>query len=304
MPSANRILRRFVPAIPRLSHNRLLMAPLDGADWLLRLPYRELRALPPNRFRMRVGVGNRLLGNAVHYRTFAMNFWLDAFGTGLVGPDSRILDIGCGCGRFAVALASFSYHGQGFTGRYTGIDVDGEMLAWCRRHFPADRFRFIEVDAANSAYRPDGAGERRGLRFDVESGSQDLVLANSLFKHLLPDIAAVYVAESARVLRPGGCLQLSALRIEDVRAASAAGVKNYRWTCSHRMGEAYVEDPRVPEAAVAYEDAFIRRLLAEAGFDAVETLPTRDHAIYRATRADRPLAPAHVIAARTVTPVG
>lgn len=270
-------LRRIVPSVPRLSHHRLLMLPLDALDALLRLPYSELRGLPPNRFRIRVGVGNRLLGNAVHYRTFAYNFWLDAFVTGLVGPSSDILDVGCGCGRFAMPLRDFSYHGHRFAGHYTGIDVDAEMLSWCRRHFPADRFTFLEVKTASAAYRPHGSTGR--TRFDVDDATQDLVLANSLFTHLLPNDAETYVREASRVLRPGGQLRFSALRIEDVRD----GVVD-RWTFKHRHDEAYIEDPRVPEAAVAYEDAYFTSLLRDSGFDSIDRLPTQHHAIYCATR--------------------
>ncbi len=260
------------------------MAPLDAADWLLRRPYRELRALPPNRFRIRVGVGNRLLANAVHYRTFATNFWLDAFASGVAGPGSDILDIGCGCGRFALTLREFRYHGRRFSGHYTGIDVDAEMLAWCRRHFPADRFSFLEVDAANTAYRPDGREKQEQVRFAAQDQSQDLVLANSLFTHLLADAAVAYVREAARVLRPGGCLQLSALRIEDVHEAKAPGMSDRRWSFEHRVGAAYVEDLRVPEAAVAYEHSYLKGILRDAGFGPIETLPTDTHAIYRATK--------------------
>lgn len=295
MSAANRLFRRLVPAVPRLSRHRVLMAPLDTADWLLRRPYRELRALPPNRFRIRVGVGNRLLANAVHYQTFATNFWLDAFASGIARPDSDILDVGCGCGRFAHALREYRYHGRKFSGHYTGIDVDREMLAWCRRRFPAAHFSFIEVDAANTAYRPDGTARQERVRFAVEDQSQDLVLANSLFTHLLADAAVAYIREAFRALRPGGGLQISVLRIEDVRQARAPGMRESRWSFGHRLGEAYVEDLRVPEAAVAYEHAYVQGILRDAGFGPIETLPTDTHAIYRATK---PAAVVPVVRAR------
>ena len=39
-----------------------------------------------------------------------------------------------------------------------------------------------------------------------------------------------------------------------------------RWTFEHRRGNAYVESPRYPEAAVAYHEAFMTELARNYGF--------------------------------------
>ena len=62
------IVRRLVPSVPALSRNRLLMAPLDLLDRVISLPFAEARKLPPNRLRIRVGVGNRILFNQFQHR--------------------------------------------------------------------------------------------------------------------------------------------------------------------------------------------------------------------------------------------
>src|SRR5262245_33851322 len=140
MSFADRWLRRLVPAVPRLSRVRWAMLPLDALDRAPCWPWREQRRLTPHRMRLRRGGGIRLLFNGVQFVRFPVNFWLEALSTGAVRTDSKIVDLGCGCGRFAAVLRDYHFHGHVFTGTYTGVDVDEEMLRWCRAAFPAERF--------------------------------------------------------------------------------------------------------------------------------------------------------------------
>ncbi len=261
-----RLIRRLVPAVPALSRVRALMLPLDLLDRLACLPFRELRGLPPNRFRIRVGVGNRILFNAAHYRLSPMNFWLHAFAGGYATPASRIVDLGCGCGRYAMPLRDYWFHGRRFEGRYLGVDVDEAMLAWCRRRFPADRFEWHRAESASRTYNPRGR-DGGPVRLPAEDGSRDFVMANSLFSHLLEGEFTRYLAESARVLRPGGVLMLSAFCLEHVDRSSAS-----RWSFRHRAGGAWIESPRYPEAAVAYPERWLTESCRAAGFEGVEVL--------------------------------
>lgn len=281
MSGIDGLLRRMVPALPTLSRRRWLMAPLDAVDWLARRPYRELRGLPPNRFRIRVGVGNRVLFNAAHYRVFPVNFWLEALNAGVVRMDSNILDIGCGCGRFAFVLREFHFHGREFVGRYTGVDVDHEMLDWCRGNFSADRFNWLGVDAKSAVYAPGAEGGGAARRLEVADASQDFVLANSLFTHLLAEDLRDYIREAGRVLKPGGHFQFSVFLMDDVRADSAGSAKAHRWSFRHRVGDAWVENERLPEAAVAYERAFVERACRDAGMLETETFRTHTHCMMR-----------------------
>ena len=97
------------------------------------------------------------------------------------------LDIGCGIGRHALALASLGYH-------VTAIDGSGSGLAYAAR------------DA-----------ERHGLTIDFRTGSMlslpmadatcDYVLAWNVIYHGDRDVVDQCVAEIARVLKPGGIYQ-------------------------------------------------------------------------------------------------
>jgi SAM-dependent methyltransferase len=103
---------------------------------------------------------------------------------GLVGPDSDVLDLGCGIGRITAALAERCRS-------VLGIDASAGMVQEARRRHP-------------------------GLRFETTSGedlrtlpdaSFDLVLAVDSFPYLvLGGVAERHVADAARVLRPGGAL--------------------------------------------------------------------------------------------------
>src|SRR2546428_6044667 len=116
--------------------------------------------------------------------------------------DSRILDIGCGCGRVASALARY----MSSTGSYDGFDVANEAVEWCQRHisarFPNFRFRLIPV--FSQRYSPQGSLGASEIAFPYEDNGFDLVFAASVFTHIPPDGLANYIAETRRVLRPGG----------------------------------------------------------------------------------------------------
>ena len=45
-----------------------------------------------------------------------------------------------------------------------------------------------------------------------------------------------------------------------------------RWTFNHRIGEAFVEDIKYPEAAVAYTREFMEKLCCSVGFSDVSII--------------------------------
>lgn len=303
MPLADQTLRRLIPAVPALSRVRALMLPLDLIDRVLCLPYPEFRDLPPNHLRIRIGVGNRILFNAAQFRTFPVAFWLDALERGLVRLDSNIVDLGCGCGRFALTLRDLFFHDRRFTGHYFGVDVDDEMLAWCRTHFPQDHFEFHKVDTYSRTYNPRPAhantlakpATANGLShtalaepkplpkplpacldLPVEENSTDFAFANSLFSHLLEVEFRSYLNEAARVLRSGGSMQFSVFCLQHVNQGGGS-----RWSFRHRLGPAYIENEKYPEAAVAYDLQWLRDTSLDAGFTHVEVLPSSGQTMMR-----------------------
>ena len=159
MPSApvkrwsfDRAICKLFPPTSRLAFNPLFKATANAFVVVPRLICLEFRDLPPNHLRIRIGVGNRVLNNQVHFLVHARNFWMFVFTERLANAGSTIVDIGSGCGRWAHWLRDYNFRGRIFTGRYIGIDIDGEAIAWCEKHYGVDRFRFHHFTDASVSY--------------------------------------------------------------------------------------------------------------------------------------------------------
>jgi 2-polyprenyl-3-methyl-5-hydroxy-6-metoxy-1,4-benzoquinol methylase len=79
----------------------------------------------------------------------AGKFFLDDFlNCGLLAPGARLLDIGCGCGRLAQAMAS-DPRVRDWNFSYLGFDVDKACISRCEenitRRTPRFRFRHYDV---------------------------------------------------------------------------------------------------------------------------------------------------------------
>jgi len=262
----DRTLRRFVPSLARLTSNPVCKIALDLCDALPRLAFRELAGIPPNHLRVRVGVGNRVFANQVAFLTEATRFWTHFLHAGYCRLDSTIVDIGCGCGRYAVFLRDYRYKSETFSGRYVGIDVDQEMLDWCTKHFDRERFEFHRSPHTSQAYRAQGA-PTPFYRLPLEDGTADFVFSVSLFTHLLEEELLNYCRESWRVLKPGGHMVMSFFSMEHPPPTYGG-----RHTFEFQVGNAHVENPAVPEAAVAYHEDFMVSAARRAGFDAPAAL--------------------------------
>lgn len=100
----------------------------------------------------------------------------------------RILDFGCGVGRVLRHLG-----GLGQVCSLHGVDIDHEMVAWCKANIPyAD---FTVGDHEPPLPYPDG--------------SFDLVFNHSVFTHLDERRQDQWLAEIRRVLTPGGIALLT-----------------------------------------------------------------------------------------------
>jgi SAM-dependent methyltransferase len=177
---------------------------------------------------------------------------------GLQSSD-RVLDIGCGIGRMARVLVPELRP----PGSYDGFDIVPEGISWCRNHYrdtPA-RFRFEHVNLHNAEYNPGGVASAAHFRFPYDDGTFDLALATSVFTHLLADAADHYLAETARVLSPGGRLFGTWFLLDPGRPA-AAEAPSFSPAAG---GAAATLDPAIPEAAVAYQEAWLRERLHAHG---------------------------------------
>ena len=169
-----------------------------------------------------------------------------------LSPDARVLDVGCGIGRIARPLTRFLDE----RGSYEGFDVNPIGVGWCQPRYPA-RFRFTLADLFNARYQPRGRHRAAEYRFPYDDDSFDVAVASSVLTHLLEDEAAHYLAEIARVLKPGGRALITFFLLDD---ESRAAIREGRAGLAFLAPEAHVAVLRddLPEEAVAYDEAWVR----------------------------------------------
>jgi SAM-dependent methyltransferase len=125
----------------------------------------------------------------------------------LTETEASVLDIGCGCARAARVLLPSPRIKS-----YVGFDVIPQSIDWCNRFltplFP-QRARFLHFDVYSAEYNPSGSMLASDLVFPCADKSVDLVVAASLFTHLLEPDAIHYLNEVGRVLSKRGRAALS-----------------------------------------------------------------------------------------------
>ena len=255
------IYRKFVPSIAKLSYNPIVKAGGNAIASMLALPFPELRNMPPNHLRIRVGSGNSLFNGQVEFIQTGTRCWLGFLSREYCTRSSDVVELGCGCGRIALGLNE-PWWDPWFEGTYVGVDIDSEMIDYCRNNFPPDRFKFILSPHKSRTYSPNKSCATPECALDLMIAapqSKDFVYSISLYTHLLEEEIIDYTQETYRILRAGGIMYVTFFCIEHVELGS-------RWTFRHRRGNAYVENQRYPEAAVAYQEAFMIELATNCGF--------------------------------------
>jgi len=262
----DKLLRKIVPSVPVLARTPLAKL-LDLADSFIKFKHPGWSHLPPASLRMRIGVGNRILRNHQYFLQSGNGLVEELSQRKYLTPDSRILELGCGCGRTAIALLQILSE----AGTYAGQDCDKEMIAWCQTHLGGKRFNFHHADVFSRVYNPTGKPVY-DYQFPAEDNSISLVIAVSVFSHLLYQEFCHYLKQSSRVLSPGGFLHMTLFLMDYIKSRLGD-----RWTFSHRVGQAYIENPRFPESAVAYDLDPVRHILSKCGFSIAEIYNQDQH---------------------------
>jgi SAM-dependent methyltransferase len=106
-----------------------------------------------------------------------------------------VLDWGCGCGRLLRFLVDRVQPGKLF-----GADIDHDNVAWCRMNLPG-------VTAEHVPLLPPST------YVDEQFG---LVIGNSVLTHLGETVHLAWLAELARITRPGGLVMVSVQTIAEL----------------------------------------------------------------------------------------
>jgi ubiquinone/menaquinone biosynthesis C-methylase UbiE len=138
-----------------------------------------------------------------------------------LGPTSRVLEIGCGGGKWTVRLASRAAH-------LTVFDVAEAMLT-------RTRVRVEREGLANVAFV---LGNGRDMR-PVPDDGLDVVFSYDVFVHIALEDTVAYLGEIARVLRDGGVAILHHA-VNDTRPAwDRIETHNDWYRDGHTLGQYY-----------------------------------------------------------------
>ncbi len=116
----------------------------------------------------------------------------------------NVVDFGSGCGRLARRMMLQ----RNQPNQYLGVDIHKGMVEWCQKNLTpaAANFKFVHHNAFNLGLNPKGLLHPQALPIDAPSETASLVIAHSVFTHLLESQVYDYLAEMRRILRDGGLL--------------------------------------------------------------------------------------------------
>jgi hypothetical protein len=217
----------------------LLQTAMEPIDYAARL-LNNKKGYPPLRLRQQVGDLKDFEGSGGEYLAYLKLL------CGLK-PGDKLLDIGCGCGLIlldttgAGSLAGY----LGPNGRYVGLDINEELIDWCnkkiRRKHPTCQF---------------GPPYPKEVLFEYKF---NVILAKSLFTHLLPNMAEVYLRLVWDKLAPGGKCLSTWFLLDGVKPRG-------KYTFRYREGIVAYERETNKELAVAYDEKWLTGLLRKLGF--------------------------------------
>lgn len=176
---------------------------------------------------------------------------------------SSVLDVGCGYGRVAHALRR-----AGFDGRYLGFDIVPRAVDWCRDVLaPASggALAFQHLDVHNDRYNPGGALTASEVSFPLADAGADIVIATSVFTHMLPDDVRHYLAETSRLLSPNGRALVTFFALEPTWE-EAELARRSKLPMLHRLDPSVrYHNPDDALHAIGYDVRWIHEAVAAAG---------------------------------------
>ena len=177
----------------------------------------------------------------------------------------RVLDIGCGCGRTAIAL-------RGHIGSYVGFDISKSLINQARSFVPDPNFKFFSYDIFSHTYnRKESAILPEKFKFPFPNDSFDVVIASSVFTHLLPTALKNYVSEIRRVLSPKGRCFISFFVEQNKPISGDKWKEAYAESRFHQMNDSIenssctVLDPANPDIFVRYNLSYLNQVFKESG---------------------------------------
>jgi hypothetical protein len=125
----------------------------------------------------------------------------------------------------------------------------------------------------NELYNPQGSLLMSDVRIPLEPGTVDLIIAQSVFTHLLRVDILHYMKEFSRLLKPGGRAFTSFFIFNDAILASSRALNLTIWNLKfeHEIDSGCrINNPLRPNEAVAYTEEAVEEMTKDSGLRVVK----------------------------------
>lgn len=178
-------------------------------------------------------------------------------------PSHSVLDIGSGNGAKARPLTTY----LNSVGQYVGFDVVREGVEWCKTAYKKyPNFQFDHADLMSDWYNKSAGVSAVNFEFPYEADQFDVAFMASVVTHLLPAELENYLAQTFRVLKPGGCLLATCYLVNDLNCGKHSALVQGCSFSPYKIDGCWVLDNNSPSRGVAYDEFFLRRLCKRIGF--------------------------------------
>lgn len=182
-------------------------------------------------------------------------------------PEDRVLDIGSGIGRTAIALSGY----LNSKGSYEGFDVVKLGVDWCNSRLGKDfpNFKFKYVPLYNDLYN-DSEQTANDFVFPYEADSFDKVFSFSLFTHMQLTEIQNYFREISRVLKKDGLAFSTFFLFDEKDEKRIENNGDYSFPVS-RDGYKLMSD-QVKSGNIAIHKDKLSKMMADEGLEVVEII--------------------------------
>ena len=179
----------------------------------------------------------------------------------------KVLDIGSGSGRTALALT----HYLDSSGRYDGIDPVLEAVRWCQDNISSkhNNFCFEFVNFNNRMYNKNGTVDPETYKFRWDDNSFDLIYLFSVFTHMKPDGVGNYLAEIKRMLSKNGRVLMTMFLVDEHTERQIENNKTHR-PFFKENAIYWTDNSEIHESAIAYSYEYVKDLLEMVGLSISE----------------------------------
>ncbi|WP_235835884.1 class I SAM-dependent methyltransferase [Cognatitamlana onchidii] len=184
-----------------------------------------------------------------------------------LSPSDKVLDIGSGVGRTAIALSTYINK----EGSYDGFDVVKQGVDWCNNGLGMDfpNFKFKYVPIFNDLYN-ESKLKATEFNFPYEDDRFNKIFSFSLFTHMQKEEIQNYFFEIARVLKKEG-LCFSTFFLYNSENEEYIGEKpNFNFP--HKEDDFRLMHKDVKSGNIAFHEDGLKTMLSKANLECVKII--------------------------------